>query len=126
MIDNKKNRDILAANIRKYMRLNNLNQKEVCKTLSISPSTFSYWLNSKAYPRIDKIELLAQFFGVYKADLIEDHSTEGFEMLLDEEEADLIYDFRDADDIIRETAVDILRKSANKNREAENKKESVS
>ena len=30
------------------------------------------WVNAKTYPRIDKIELMANFFGIDKSDLIED------------------------------------------------------
>ena len=35
--------------------------------------TFSDWVNAKTYPRIDKIELMANYFGISKADLVEDH-----------------------------------------------------
>ena len=37
--------------------------------------TFSDWINAKTYPRIDKIELLANYFGVLKSDLVEDKSS---------------------------------------------------
>ena len=33
----------------------------------------SDWVNGKKFPRIDKIELLAQYFGIQKSDLIEAH-----------------------------------------------------
>ena len=35
-------------------------------------TTFTDWYNGNKYPRIDKIELLANYFGVLKSDLIED------------------------------------------------------
>lgn len=34
--------------------------------------TFSDWINAKTYPRIDKIELMANYFGIEKSDLVED------------------------------------------------------
>jgi len=36
--------------------------------------TFSDWVNAKTYPRIDKIELMANYFGISKADLVEERS----------------------------------------------------
>ena len=37
--------------------------------------TFSDWVNAKSYPRIDKIELLANYFDISKADLVEERSS---------------------------------------------------
>lgn len=68
MTDNKR---IMAENLKYYMEKNNVNSTDVCKALHISNSTFSDWTTGKAYPRIDKIELLAYFFGINKADLVE-------------------------------------------------------
>lgn len=33
--------------------------------------TFSDWVNAKTYPRIDKIEMMANYFGISKSDLVE-------------------------------------------------------
>ena len=49
----------------------NKDSVDVCRDLDIPASTFSDWLNAKKYPRIDKIELLANYFNVKKSDLIE-------------------------------------------------------
>ena len=35
---------------------------------------FSDWVNAKTYPRIDKIELMANYSGISKSDLVEDHT----------------------------------------------------
>lgn len=69
MIENK---EVMARNIRKYMREKNVNQTEICKRLGIKQNTFSDWVNGKTYPRIDKIQLMSEYFGVNKADLVED------------------------------------------------------
>ena len=37
-------------------------------------STVLDWVNAKTYPRIDKIELMANYFGIEKADLIEENN----------------------------------------------------
>ena len=35
---------------------------------------FTDWVKGNSYPRIDKIELMANYFGISKADLVEDHN----------------------------------------------------
>ena len=47
-------------------------RKQVCKDLGFKYTTFTDWYNGNKYPRIDKIEMLADYFGVLKSDLIED------------------------------------------------------
>ena len=66
------NKNIMAKNIKKYMAINKVNQTDICKVLNIAPPTFSDWVNAKTYPRIDKIEMLANYFGIQKSDLIEE------------------------------------------------------
>ena len=68
------NKEIMAQNIRYYMSLYNVNQTEICNTLGIKMPTFSDWVNAKTYPRIDKIELMANYFGISKSDLVEERS----------------------------------------------------
>lgn len=66
----------MAKNIKKYMSLNNVSQTDICNALKFKPSTFSDWVNAKTYPRIDKIEMLANYFGIEKSDLVEDKSND--------------------------------------------------
>lgn len=68
------NKEIMAKNIKRYMSLINVSQTELCNTLGIKMPTFSDWIHAKTYPRIDKIELMANYFGISKADLVEEHS----------------------------------------------------
>lgn len=65
------NKQIMADNIRYYLRLNNITQTEICSTLGFKMPTFSDWVNAKTYPRIDKIEMMANYFGISKSDLVE-------------------------------------------------------
>lgn len=74
-VSNLGNKEIMAKNIRYYMSLYNVNQTEICNTLGIKMPTFSDWVNAKTYPRIDKIELMANYFGISKADLVEERPT---------------------------------------------------
>jgi repressor LexA len=49
-----------------------IDRNQLCETLGFKYSTVSEWLSAKKYPRMDKIEQLAEYFGVKKSDLIED------------------------------------------------------
>lgn len=65
------NKQIMANNIKKFLASSEKTQKELCQSLGFRESTFSDWVNAKTYPRIDKIEMMANYFGITKADLVE-------------------------------------------------------
>ena len=65
------NKKIFSENLRYYLRRDEKGRKDVCRDLGVSYTTFCDWVNGKKYPRIDKIELLARYFGIQKSDLIE-------------------------------------------------------
>ncbi len=53
------------------MKENNVDRNKLSRDLKISYTTLSDWINAKTYPRIDKIEILAKYFGVEKSSLVE-------------------------------------------------------
>lgn len=65
------NKEIFSKNLKYYMTINNKTRADVCRDLEIPYSTFTDWCNGNIYPRIDKIELLANYFDIKKSDLIE-------------------------------------------------------
>ena len=65
------NREIFSKNLQYYMNLYNKTRVQVAKDIGVSYTTFTSWIKGTNYPRIDKIELLANYFRVNKADLIE-------------------------------------------------------
>ena len=65
-------KDVMAKNLRKYMERSGRTQKEMSEIVGVSTATFSEWINGKKYPRIDKIEIMADYFGILKSDLIEE------------------------------------------------------
>lgn len=69
------NKDVFAKNLKKYMQLNGKTRNEVCQALGLKYTTFTDWVNGKKYPRMDKIEMLANYFGIKKSDLIEDNDS---------------------------------------------------
>lgn len=71
------NKETLAKNLKFYMDKSGRTQKEMSEVVGVAASTFNDWMKAKKYPRIDKIEMLADYFGIKKSDLIEERITEG-------------------------------------------------
>lgn len=72
MAKNLENKEVFSKNLRYYMSNYGINRKELSERLKIPYMTLSDWYNAVTYPRIDKIEMLADFFNINKSDLIED------------------------------------------------------
>lgn len=66
------NKNVFANNLKKQMELKGVSRNDICNALGISYFTVSDWVNGKKYPRMDKVEMLANYFGIQKSDLIED------------------------------------------------------
>ena len=88
------NKEVFAKNLTYYVNRSGKDQKVVANDIGVAPSTFNEWVKAKKYPRIDKIEMLANYFGILKSDLIEEpcenensptepQLSEGEKMLLD-------------------------------------------
>ena len=65
------NRSVFAENLRFHIKKSGKTQREIADFIGVTPATFNEWSKGKKYPRIEKIELLAQYFGVTKGALIE-------------------------------------------------------
>ena len=65
------NKNIFAYNLKRLINKSNKTRKEVCEDLGFNYYTFTDWVNGRKYPRMDKVEALAKYFGVRKSDLIE-------------------------------------------------------
>ena len=68
------NKEIMAKNIQYYMKKYDKTRQEMCDALGVKYTTFTDWVKGNSYPRIDKIELMANYFGISKADLVEDRN----------------------------------------------------
>ena len=67
------NKKIMARNIQYYLELNHKDRNDLVRDLGFKYTTISNWLQGLKYPRIDKIEILANYFGINKSDLVEEH-----------------------------------------------------
>ena len=72
------NKKTMSENLSYYVRKSGKTQKEISEIVGVAYSTFNDWMKGKKYPRIDKIEIMANYFGILKSDLIEER-TEDFE-----------------------------------------------
>ena len=66
----------MADNIKRLLSAKGLNPRQLAIALDFKYTTVNDWVNAKTYPRIDKIEMLANFFNVSKSDLVENKTEE--------------------------------------------------
>lgn len=67
-------KNILSKNLKNLLERKGKTQTDMAKDLDLKESTVSSWVNAVKYPRRDKIELLADYFGVMPSDITEDKS----------------------------------------------------
>ena len=70
------NKSVFASNLQKYMDMNNKSRRDLSEALGISYYTVTDWVKGKKFPRMDKVEMLADYFGILKSDLIEEQASE--------------------------------------------------
>lgn len=66
------NKTVMANNLKAQMTLKGVSAKELSTKLNFPYTTVLSWLKGDNYPRIDKIEAMADYFGILKSDLIEE------------------------------------------------------
>lgn len=99
------NREVMGRNIKKQLELNGLSAAEVCRDLGFKTNTFSNWITGQSYPRIDKIEKMAEYFKIPKAYLVED--VEQIDAIT-QQEKDIIIALRNADKTTRDAILRLL------------------
>lgn len=68
------NKEIFSSNLQKIMREKGKTPADIYKALNVAPTTFGDWYHGRVYPRIDKIEMIANYLQVSKSDLVEQHN----------------------------------------------------
>lgn len=63
---------VFSRNLSAKIKEKGVTQRELAKILGVSEPTVHDWVKGKFYPRINKIEALARYFGCDKSDLIEE------------------------------------------------------
>lgn len=75
-MNTEENKQIMARNIKRFMEKKGVTNQQVCDALNLKYTTFRDWIKGITYPRIGKVEAMAQYFGCEKSDLIEDKTNE--------------------------------------------------
>lgn len=73
--DSEKLKAIFAKNLNYYMDRKGINTADLSRALSYSFTTVSDWVHGRKYPRMDKVQAIADYFGIMKSDLTEERPT---------------------------------------------------
>ena len=71
-MNNLGNKEVMSKNLKYYIERSGKDRRELAEIWGFPYSTITEWINGKKYPRIDRIEVMAEYFGILKSDLIED------------------------------------------------------
>lgn len=63
-----------ANNLRYYLKLHNMSQKEFAEKIGVAATTVTYWVKGEKTPRMDKIDAICEVFGISQDALITDRS----------------------------------------------------
>ena len=63
---------IFSTNLKRLLELNDKQAADIVRDLGVPFSTVSNWINGLKFPRMGKIEMLAEYLHCDKSDLIED------------------------------------------------------
>lgn len=69
-----KQREILAKNLNELLDLKRKSQADVIRDTGFAEATVRSWFNGEKYPRLDKIQALADYFNVSRSRITEDQS----------------------------------------------------
>ena len=65
------NKQIFSANLLYYLAQKDVMQKDLAKHIGVSQATITDWIKMRTYPRMDKLQMTAEYFGVKMTDLVE-------------------------------------------------------
>ena len=105
------NQEIFARNLKRYLELSGKTQKEVAAAIYVSTGSFCDWMNCRTYPRMDKLQALADYFGIKKSDLVEDKNIE--QNAVSEEDQEVLDLFHEVPKEKREFVLSMIRAAIN-------------
>ena len=72
-------REIFIKNLRYIMEKKGITQADICRELNIPSATISNWYTGQRYPRIDKMQQLADMLGVAYSTLTTENGLKDYE-----------------------------------------------
>lgn len=76
-----KQQRFLSNRIKELLHIHKMTQTEAATRIGVSPQTFNTWVREIALPRMDKLEKLAELFGVPTSYFIDDSDKEKVDFL---------------------------------------------
>src|SRR5699024_1661379 len=67
-------KEILSSNLNELISKKRKSQADVIRDLGIPEATIRSWFNGEEYPRIDKIQMLADYFNVPRSRITEEQT----------------------------------------------------
>lgn len=61
---------IVSKNLKRIMYERNKTQSDICHDLGLSKQTVSSWVNGHRVPRMDKIDMLCEYFHCKRSDIM--------------------------------------------------------
>lgn len=100
-------RNIFARNLTNYVQQSGKQQQEIASILGFNQKTFNGWCRALSMPTMGKVQKIADYFGIRKSDLLDDHAeNDDFSLAL--QEHDLVIAFRKADSLTRQMVLRLL------------------
>lgn len=66
--------EVFAKNLKFYVIRSGRTQSQIATDLSVSKGTFSDWCSGRSHPRMNRVQDIANYFGINKSDLLENGS----------------------------------------------------
>lgn len=111
-MDEKSIRQTFPQKLRYYMDLHDKKRNDLVRDLGYKYSTIRDWEKGITIPRMDKVEQLANYFGILKSDLIEDKQKDIYaeQITLSSHESNLIKKYRALDERGKQAVDDTLER----------------
>lgn len=88
--------NIFSINLNRLIAKSGKSQKQIAEEMGISPTTFNTWCVGKIVPGLKKIQIIADYFGVDKSDIINPYDPKEAE-ILSALEKNIVRNYREAD-----------------------------
>lgn len=77
-------RDVFINNLKAIMKERKVSRKQLAEGLNVPYTTLTDWCTGRIFPRVEKINLIADYFNIKKSDLIEEITEEDDDALYDD------------------------------------------
>lgn len=65
------NKKVFSENLEYYLNKHDMQKKELAQKIGVGQSTVTDWSKARAYPRMDKVQKIAEVFDIEMSDLVE-------------------------------------------------------